>query len=87
MPDDPDILRHVGISYFATGEYSKATKFLERLLTAQGESVYVLNLLGRAYHFEGEAQKAAEAWRRSLALDPEQDSIRKLLKEAEKQDL
>jgi GWxTD domain-containing protein len=83
-PNDAGALRYLGLSYFQLGEYGKAARFFTRLILQEGESTDSLNMLGKAYYYDGEVDKAVDAWRRSLALDPEQEEIKRLIEEAGK---
>lgn len=81
-PNDIDALRYSGLSYFNQGEHSKALKMFTRLILQEGESTEILNLLGKCCLQTGQKEMALDAWQRSLALDPNQEDIKKMIEEA-----
>ena len=84
-PNDAAVLRLVGLGYYNSEEFGKATKFFIRLIAEEGETTDILNLLGKSYYHSGRLEEAVETWRKSLEIDPAQESIKALLQEAQRE--
>ena len=74
-PNDEYLLRLAAEANLGLEDYGQAAKLLERLMVQVGESTDLLNKLAEAYWRDDQAEKAAETWRRSLELDPDQPEI------------
>ena len=73
----------LGWIHFRLGHVEEAVSFLERAAKLMIEPE-ILNHLAEAYRAAGRLEEAEVTWRRSLALKPEQDEVRRALKETEK---
>jgi len=71
----------MGAACQALGEYEEAIAAYTRYLGRAGTSVPVLNSLGDCYYRQGKPAEALASWEKSLALNPKQDAIRKLVDE------
>jgi tetratricopeptide (TPR) repeat protein len=71
----------LGWAYFKQGKHQEA---LQLLLRAAGywENAEILDHVGDAYHQLGQADKALEAWRKALRLDPDIEGVREKLQQA-----
>ncbi len=70
----------LGWVHFRLGQIEEAIGFLERAAKLMIEPE-ILNHLAEAYREAGRLEEARATWRRSLALDPDQDDVRQALKE------
>ena len=84
-PNDAAVLKLVGLGYYNSEEFGKAAKFFIRLIAEEGETTDILNLLGKSYYHSGRLEEAVETWRKSLEIDPAQESIKALLQEAQRE--
>lgn len=74
-------LLQLGAFELSQGRAGEARRALETLTREAPGLVAAWNLLGEAHHREGRDSEAANAWRKSLELDPDQDNIRTALSE------
>ncbi len=63
----------------ALGDAQEAIVRYIRALSLRGRVVEILNALGECYFSAGDREKAAKAWRDSLAINPNQEAVKKLL--------
>ncbi len=73
----------LGWVHFRLGQIEEAIGFLERAAKLMIEPE-ILNHLAEAYWEAGRPQEARATWRRSLVIDPDQEEVRQILKEAER---
>jgi len=69
-PNDAAALAELGKTYLHIRDFKKATEYYEQSVKVQPDPK-VLTTLGGAYHFAGEEDKAINAWKRALAIDPD----------------
>jgi Flp pilus assembly protein TadD len=67
------------------GRYAEAAAALEQVLDRVGDRADVLNALGEAYSRLNDRKRASAALRRSLALDPNQPSVRSAIQKLDNQ--
>jgi tetratricopeptide (TPR) repeat protein len=79
FPDRYEVIAGLGYAYYFKREYSRARDFLERAATLRPPDTALWNALGDSYRELGEREKAIDAYRRSLELDPTQERVEKLL--------
>lgn len=65
----------------ALAEYDLAISYYKRHLSHAGASLFVLNAIGECYSRLGNAPEALKAWEKSLEINPNQESIKKLVDE------
>jgi tetratricopeptide (TPR) repeat protein len=65
----------------ALAEYDLAISYYKRHLSHVGASLSVLNAIGECYSRLGNAPEALKAWEKSLEINPNQESIKKLIDE------
>ncbi len=75
---------NLGIVYFNKKRYEEATEELETATEQLPQLYQAWNMLARAYIRLGKVEEAREAFRRSLAIMPNQDIVRRSLKKLEK---
>jgi cytochrome c-type biogenesis protein CcmH/NrfG len=68
-PDDPFLLAEIGKIYYQMRQFPMAAKYYEDSVRVRPDAV-VLVKLGGAYHFEGDDERAIDAWNDALRLDP-----------------
>jgi GWxTD domain-containing protein len=61
-------------------DYGEAVKWLGKALSFRGNVVEALNAMGECYLELGEKERAAEAFKKSLAVNPNQERIKELIK-------
>lgn len=74
-PNDPKILRHVGLAYAALGRFDDAIKVMQAALAREPQSALFAYELGLAQEAKGQGSEALQTWRRFLdasasSLDP-----------------
>ena len=74
-PNDEKLLSLTADANLGLKDFGQAAKLLERLRAQAGDSVDLLNKLAEVYQQDDKADKAAEIWRRSLELNPDQPEI------------
>ena len=81
-PNDADLLVQMAGIHAQLGEHYDAIRYYERArLAGADETVELLNALASEYYADGNLEKARELFELSLASDPEQPQIRRLLEE------
>jgi Flp pilus assembly protein TadD len=80
-PDDADALAGLAAALARTGRPREAVPYFERAVRAGSRSPAVLNGLGFARLESGDTTGAFQAWRSSLALDPNQPRIAEMLRQ------
>ena len=79
FPDQYEVIGGIGYVYYLKEEYTPAVEYLERAMTLRSPDASVLNAVGDSYEQLENLEKAKEAYRRSLELDPKQDGVKKKL--------
>ncbi len=69
----------LGKSCSFRGEFREAASYYREYLSRFGVNLEILNLLGMAYYRMGKTAEALETWRKSLAINPDQEDIKKLV--------
>ncbi|MBN2414759.1 tetratricopeptide repeat protein [bacterium] len=80
-PDNGSFLDTVGWIYYLREEYETARTYLERAWQARKTSAEVADHLGDVYWKLEEAEKAVEAWKKALELDPGNSTVRDKLQQ------
>ncbi|HRU39332.1 MAG TPA: tetratricopeptide repeat protein, partial [Candidatus Goldiibacteriota bacterium] len=75
---------HIALIYSMKNELEKAVPYYEKAIKANPKNYPALNNLGLCYYRLYKKDKALEAFKKSLALDPNQDRIKKMVEELEK---
>ncbi len=83
-PADPNTLFNLGVAYLKTNKPAEAAKAFEQVVNINEKDYEALNLLGLAYRGSGQIDKAKEAWKKSLEIDPSQTMPQKFLEELKK---
>ncbi|HXV76260.1 MAG TPA: DUF2723 domain-containing protein [Candidatus Polarisedimenticolaceae bacterium] len=73
------IHNYLGTVFGRLGELERAKREFRRAIAAKPVSVRAWNNLGRAESLSGNPAAARQAWRRSLAIEPDQPETRRLL--------
>jgi tetratricopeptide (TPR) repeat protein len=73
-----------GQAYMGGQEFGKAIESLEEGNKIYNSDTSLLNSLGYCYHKTDQSDKALEVLKASLRLNPQQEEVRKLVKEMEK---
>lgn len=73
--------RHEALAFLGTcsqalGEYREAILYFKTYLERAGLRLEVLNSLGQCHYDLGELKEASAAWKKSLEIDPQQDTVR-----------
>jgi cytochrome c-type biogenesis protein CcmH/NrfG len=68
-PDDPSLPAEIGKLYYQMRQFPMAAKYYQDSVRLKPDAV-VLVKLGGAYHFDGDDDKAIDAWNHALRLDP-----------------
>jgi GWxTD domain-containing protein len=79
FPNQYEVIGGLGFAYYFRRDFAKARDFLERASTLRPPDKPLLNALGDCYRETGDAAKAAETYRLSLQIDPDQEDVKKLL--------
>ena len=74
-PENGSFLDTVGWIYYLQGDYSSAAAYLEKAWETRKTSAEVADHLGDVYAKLGKRNKAVEAWKNALRLDPGNRSI------------
>ncbi|KAK4873399.1 hypothetical protein RN001_015428 [Aquatica leii] len=61
--------------YFKVGDYEQARRYVSNYLIAKPLSAEALSFLGKALEKQGKVEAAVDAYRRSLDVDPKQNSL------------
>jgi Flp pilus assembly protein TadD len=79
FPDRYEVVAGLGLGYSREGDCQRGISYLERAMTLRPPDTVVLNVAGDCYMTLGNDQKAAETFKRSLNLDPEQPRVKEVL--------
>ncbi len=69
----------LGRTTHALGQYGEAIGFYREYLTRAGTNLEIMNLIGTCQYQMGDKAAALATWRRSLAINPKQEQIQKLV--------
>lgn len=72
-PTSPEIEYDLGICYIAAGQNPQAISVLQDLIQQGNETAEINNLLAEAYEKNRETQHAVDAYRRAIALAPDDE--------------
>jgi tetratricopeptide (TPR) repeat protein len=75
VPDNPEALLYLAGALASGGRSAEAVPYFERVLVAWPRSVMALNGLGFALLDAGDRRGAADAFRKSLRIDPKQPDV------------
>jgi tetratricopeptide (TPR) repeat protein len=70
LPDDPRVLRNVGIAYANLGDHRDAIQYLERSLAIEAAQPAALVNLGHSLSEQGDFEEALASYRRAIELNP-----------------
>jgi GWxTD domain-containing protein len=79
FPNQYEVIGGLGFAYYFQRDFAKARDLLERAATLRPPDKPLLNALGDCYRETGDAGKAAETYRLSLQIDPDQEDVKRLL--------
>jgi GWxTD domain-containing protein len=79
-----EFAQFLGESEQALGRYAEAIGYYKDYLTYYGTNINVLNAVGECYVKVGDVQQALTAWRKSLELEPKQETLKAKVAELEK---
>ncbi len=68
-PNDATLLAQIGKTYLSAQQFQTAAEYYERSVKIKPDAG-ILTTLGGVYHFEGADDKALDAWKRALQIDP-----------------
>ena len=71
----------LGYSHQALGHHTEAISFFSKYLTYFGSNFNVLNALGQSFYKSGNQKEAIKAWELSLKQAPDQERLKKMIKE------
>jgi len=74
-----EIIELLGRSHHALGELTEAVTYYKDYISRFGVNYTILTLLGDCYYREGNKEEAIKAWEKSLELNSNQDTIKKLV--------
>jgi Flp pilus assembly protein TadD len=74
-----EVIAGLGYAYYFRRDHARAREFLERATTLRPPDSTLWNALGDSYRELGDRERAIEAYRRSLELDPAQEEVQRLL--------
>jgi tetratricopeptide (TPR) repeat protein len=76
-PTNSSYLDTKGWIYFQLKKYPEAKELIEKSLQISGDKLEVLDHLGEVLSAMGDEKSAVEAWKKAIALDGENESIKK----------
>lgn len=76
---EPDVYSWLGRTSHAQRRYREAIGYYQEYLSRAGTNLEVLNLVGSCYFDLGDKAAALATWRKSLAINPNQEELRKLV--------
>jgi len=79
FPEQYDVMAGLGFAYHLNQDFAKAESYLERARKLRPPDTTLLNVLGDCYIKAGKPAQAAEAFARSLELNPDQELIKESL--------
>lgn len=74
----------LGASCQALEEYEDAISFYKAYLSHAGTNLQILNSVGECYYRIGNYKEALVAWEKSLAIDPNQENLKKIVTDLKK---
>ena len=87
LPFDESKIANFGLySYLGAAsqelrEFEEAISFYQKALSHRGNVFEILNSIGTCYFLSGNLERALEVWEKSLELKPDQDWVKKRIKE------
>jgi GWxTD domain-containing protein len=75
----PEAYSWLGRTSHAMGLYEQAISYYKEYLARAGTNLEVMNLVGSCYYQLGDMAQALATWRKSLAINPNQEQIKKLV--------
>ncbi|MFW6140451.1 MAG: GWxTD domain-containing protein, partial [Acidobacteriota bacterium] len=79
------LYKFLGMAHQGLGEYEKAIDFYLQYISHQGSSCDILNSIALCYYQSGNIKEALRAWEKSLEINPNQEELKKKVKELKKQ--
>ena len=79
FPDQYEVVMGLGLAYYVKEDFAKAVPHLERATTIRPAQASLLTALGNSYVRLGDNEKAKAMFERSLALEPNQEEVKKIL--------
>ncbi|MHC4664201.1 MAG: tetratricopeptide repeat protein [Planctomycetota bacterium] len=79
-PDNYGTLSRIADLHLTRGQYPEAISALEEIIRIFPEDEYYYRQVGRIYHEWGKMEKALKYYRKSLKLEPGDDSLRRYIK-------
>ena len=86
FPNQYEVVAGLGLGYGLQGDCSKGVQYIERAMTLRAPDTAVLNVAGECYLRMGDKEKAAQAFERSLALNPDQPKVKEVLTSIQRND-
>lgn len=71
--------RYIALNHIYDGKYHLAVDVLDEVLALEPDDLISLKRLGSAYFSLGRAQNARDAWRKALALAPDDEQLKKFV--------
>lgn len=84
QPDNTSYLDTLGWVYYKLGNYEEARKYISRAIEKGDASPTVIAHMGDVFLRLNDHAKAVEFWKKALALDPNNQSLKEKLEQAEK---
>ena len=78
-PEDVNTLFNLGVVYLKANSAKEAAAVFEKLTKAAPGDAEAYNLLGIAYRGAGREADAKKAWGKSLAINPNQPNVKKMM--------
>lgn len=78
-PDDPTLLKMLGMAYFSSGEHDRAIAMLERVIEKQPQEFSAYLNLGFVYEQQGRWQEAVRCAGKAVELNPTSSAARSQL--------
>jgi GWxTD domain-containing protein len=75
----PEVFSLLGRTVHALGSFEEAIVYYQEYLTRAGTNLEIMNLVGTCQYQMGDRAAALATWRRSLAINPNQEQIKKLV--------
>jgi len=75
----PDVYSWLGRTSHAMGLYDQAISYYKEYLARAGTNLEIMNLIGTCYYQLGDKAEALAPWRKSMAINPNQEQIKKLV--------
>jgi len=74
------VYNNLGFMYHTTGKFDRAVQMFGQAIQNSGDSSVAYANLGNSFYKMKQADKAVEAWRRALELDPMNENARRSLR-------